>query len=100
MRGNITLDAGVVVGKPSSTDIAAGFKDCMVDNVAHLREAVLKLVGHQQTREAGANGKHLELLWRVGKLGAELEGIINGAIVSCVGIGSPPQPVQVVGDLR
>lgn len=72
----ITLYPRIVICKPRATNITARFENCVLNNVSHLWETVLEFVGHEKPRESSSNSKYFDFPWLVGKVGAELEGIV------------------------
>lgn len=87
MCWDITLHARILIGQPGATHITSCLEDCVTDNIAKLRIAMLELVRQHQAGKPRANGEYLNLPRFVGELRAQHEWILSFVFDSDRGVG-------------
>ena len=68
MRWHVALYPRIRVDKPRTTNVTPSLEDFVLNDILHLREAMLKLVCHHQTGIAGANSDDTESSWSISQL--------------------------------
>ena len=68
MRWHIALYSWICVDKPGSTNVTSCLEDLVLNDIPHLRESMLELVRHHQTRIAGADSDDTYFSWGESKL--------------------------------
>lgn len=61
MRRHITLDSGISIDKPRSSNVTSTFEDCVVDKFLQFWKPVLELMGNHEPRETSPDSDDSKL---------------------------------------